>query len=186
MKKINIDSLIDFLNIFDLLGICVVIFLAFIFQFVLKELPCPLCLLQRLGLLAIGFGFLLNLHYRPSPLHYGLSCLAALYTASVAGRQVLLHIVPGTGGYGLPFLGLHLYTWVFIFSIAISLSTIVILSIPQQYTVKKSTTINTHAFKGLSHLVFIFFVALLVFNCMNTFAECGVNACPDDPIAYRL
>ncbi len=77
----------------------------------LGELPCPLCLLQRIDFIALGRGLLLNMRFGPSPLHYGLVIAAALFGAAAAGRQVLLHIVPGSGAYGSPLFGLHLYTW---------------------------------------------------------------------------
>ena len=186
MKKFTIESFVDLLNIFDLLGICFVILLALIFQFTLHELPCPLCLLQRLGILAIGFGFLLNIHYYPRPLHYALSCLAALFTASVAVRQILLHIVPGTGSYGLPFLGLHLYTWVFIFSFMIILSTAIILSVPEQYNKKYLTLPKPPLLRRLSSLVFIIFIILLLANITSTFLECGLKTCNENPVAYQL
>ena len=40
--------------------------------------------------------------------------LAALFGMAVAGRQILLHITPGTGSYGAPLFGLHFYTWSFL------------------------------------------------------------------------
>ncbi len=84
---------------------------AFGLQFAFKELPCPLCNLQRVAFAMCGFGFLLNLRFGVQMLHYGLTLLGAMFGAAVAGRQVLLHIAPGTGTYGSPLLGLHLYTW---------------------------------------------------------------------------
>src|SRR5260221_2459098 len=92
-------------------GIAVVLLVAFGLQFGLKELPCPLCNLQRVALVLCGFGFLLNLRFGVQPLHYGLSILAALFGVAVAGRQVLLYILPGSGAHGSALLGLHLYTW---------------------------------------------------------------------------
>ena len=85
-----------------------------ILEYTLSEIPCPLCLLQRLGLLAISAGFLCNLRFGCKPSHYALSLFAALFSATVAIRQILLHIVPGTGSYGSPIFDLHLYTWVLI------------------------------------------------------------------------
>ncbi|AHB99270.1 hypothetical protein M973_07510 [Francisella orientalis LADL 07-285A] len=61
MKKYFKDDLIKFLSAIELTGITITIISAFYFQFIMGEIPCPLCLLQRLGLLAIGFGFLLNM-----------------------------------------------------------------------------------------------------------------------------
>src|SRR4051794_3522406 len=45
---------------------------------------------------------------------YGMSVLAALVGAGIAGRQVLLHVLPSDPGYGDPVPGLHLYAWSFI------------------------------------------------------------------------
>ena len=67
------------INIFDLFGISLVLIAAFVFQVGLHELPCPLCLLQRLGLLGIAFGTLLNLRYGTRVIHYALSCLSAIF-----------------------------------------------------------------------------------------------------------
>src|SRR5258708_31261310 len=92
-------------------GIAVVLLVAFGLQFGLKELPCPLCNLQRVAFALCGLGFVLNLRFGGHPLHYGLSLLAALFGVAVAGRQVLLHIVPGTGAYGSTLFDIHLYTW---------------------------------------------------------------------------
>ena len=99
------------LNTLGLLAVTLVLAAALLLQLALGELPCPLCLLQRVGFIAVGFGLLLNVRFGPAPLHYGLVILGALYGAAAAGRQVLLHIVPGSGAYGSPLFGIHLYTW---------------------------------------------------------------------------
>ncbi len=49
------------LNVLGLLGISGVLLVAFIYQLVLGELPCPLCLLQRGAFVALGLGFLFNI-----------------------------------------------------------------------------------------------------------------------------
>src|SRR5512144_1680427 len=98
-------------NLIGTAGIAAALLVAFGLQFALNELPCPLCMLQRVALVLCGFGFLLNLRFGAQPLHYGLSILSALFGFAAAGRQVLLHIVPGTGAYGSALFGLHLYAW---------------------------------------------------------------------------
>ena len=102
------------LNILDLIAICGILLLAFYIQFFWHEEPCPLCLLQRLGMIGIGIGMLMNVKFGVSSKHYALDLLAALFGASVAIRQILLHIVPGEPAFGSPIFGLHLYTWSFI------------------------------------------------------------------------
>lgn len=171
-----------FFNILDLLGVCLVSLMAFGFQFLLHELPCPLCLMQRLGVLAMGFGFLLNIHYRPAPGHYALVLLASIFTSFVAMRQILDHIVPGTGAYGAPFLGYHLYTWTFIFAMLMMLYTSLMLSIPGQYL---SHTKPSPGIQRLSHLSFLIFLIVLLANGLSLYLECGWLACPDNPVHYH-
>lgn len=50
MKKYFREDLIKLLSAIELAGITVTIISAFYFQFVMGEIPCPLCLMQRLGL----------------------------------------------------------------------------------------------------------------------------------------
>ncbi|WP_271946626.1 disulfide bond formation protein B [Ruegeria faecimaris] len=99
------------LNALGTLAVSLVLVLAFGYQLALNELPCPLCLLQRVGFVAVGVGLGLNLLYGARPQHYALMLLAALFGISVSVRQILLHIVPGTGHYGSPVFGYHYYTW---------------------------------------------------------------------------
>src|SRR5680860_1922470 len=102
------------LNAIGLLAIGTVLALAFVDQIWFRELPCPLCILQRAGLFAAGFGIALNLIFGPKPSHYGVAIVGAVAGGSISMRQILLHIVPGTGSYGDAVFGLHLYTWAFI------------------------------------------------------------------------
>ena len=48
-------------NLIDLMGVFVVSAAAIIIQLFFHELPCPLCLLQRIGLMAIAYGYVINL-----------------------------------------------------------------------------------------------------------------------------
>src|SRR5262249_42684268 len=104
---------------FNILAICGVLLGAFGVQFGQGELPCPLCVLQRMAMLlcALGPAYLLqraragDVDARDFATGYGLSVLAAVAGAGIASRQILLHIVPPDPGYGDPVLGLHLYTW---------------------------------------------------------------------------
>lgn len=54
-------TFVHLINQVGLLGICVALVVAFYYQLVRHELPCPICLLQRAGLIIAGFGFLFNL-----------------------------------------------------------------------------------------------------------------------------
>ena len=95
------------------------------------DLPCPLCLLQRVALAGVAYGLLVNLRFGPQPSAYAIMLLAALFGMGAAGRQVLLHITPGSGSYGAPLLGLHLYTWSFVLFVLVILGTAVLLLVPE-------------------------------------------------------
>ena len=87
-----------------ILGICVVLVGAFVVQFGAKELPCPLCIIQRMCMIlaALGPAYII-LEGRSRRAHglsimgsgFGMSILAAVGGMTVSARQVLLHIAPG-------------------------------------------------------------------------------------------
>src|SRR6266702_3616442 len=102
------------LNTLGLYAVALVLAAAFAAQLVLHELPCPLCLLQRILFAMLAIGPILNIRFGPHPGHYALSLLAAIVGATVSARQILLHIMPRDPGYGSALLGYHYYTWAFI------------------------------------------------------------------------
>lgn len=127
------------LNLLGLLAICAVLLFAFADQIIYGDIPCPLCILQRAGFIAAGTGLALNLGFGIRPSHYATMILGALVVAGVATRQILLHIVPGTGAYGNPFLGLHFYTWSFIVSVLIISGGAILLAYDRQFVGQRST-----------------------------------------------
>src|SRR5215831_8680904 len=93
------------LNALGLCCIALVLAIAFAAQLLLGELPCPLCLLQRVQFALLAVGPILNIRFGPRPSHYALSLLTAIGGAVFAARQILLHITPGDAGYGSVLLG---------------------------------------------------------------------------------
>ena len=102
------------LNLLLIFIICSVLMGAFYIQFVEHETPCPLCMLQRAGMVGVALGALLNLRFGISPAHYALSLLSCLTGGLVALRQISLHVCPQFPTFGIPVLGLSLYTWSFL------------------------------------------------------------------------
>jgi disulfide bond formation protein DsbB len=98
------------LNALSLYAVALVLAAAYAAQFILHELPCPLCLLQRILFAALAVGPILNIRFGPRPSHYAMSLLAAVAGALASTRQVLLHIMPGDAGYGSALLGYHYYS----------------------------------------------------------------------------
>lgn len=147
------------------------------------ELPCPLCLLQRVQFAMLAIGPILNIRFGPRPSHYALSLLAAALGAVVSIRQILLHILPGDPGYGTALLGIHYYTWALIgFAAAIVLLASMLL-FDRQFGDRAGLPIAAGPFAVLAVWLV---VALTAANVVSTYLECGLAACADNPVVYRM
>jgi disulfide bond formation protein DsbB len=172
------------LNALSLYAVALVLAAAFAAQFILHELPCPLCLLQRILFAALAIGPILNIRFGPRPSHYAMSLLAALSGAIVSTRQVLLHILPGDAGYGSALLGYHYYTWALIgFVVAVALIAIVLLFDRQFETDAAVLPVTGGVFADIAVWLVI---ALTAANVATTLLECGFGACADNPVVYEL
>jgi disulfide bond formation protein DsbB len=172
------------INALGLYAIAFVLAAAFAAQLWLNELPCPLCLLQRIQFALLAVGPTLNVRFGPRPSHYALSLLTAAAGAAFAMRQILLHILPGDPGYGSALLGYHYYTWAFIgFAVSIVLIAAMLLFDGQFAGAGEARPASAGAFAQIAVWLVIGLIAL---NVVSTLLECGFAACPDNPIDYHL
>lgn len=178
----RVKTIAFIMNLLDVFGVAIILIAAFVFQFVLYELPCPLCLLQRLGLLGIALGISMNLSFGLRASHYAISCLSAIYLAAVAMRQILLHINPGSPGYGSPILGLHMYTWSFIIAVAFIIFILLGFFLDQQFSTRQFK--QPVALRRVAYVLLVLLVLLSLVNTIAVFVECGFSQCPDNPTRY--
>lgn len=165
-------------NLLGLLGICSILSFILLDQLIIHELPCPLCLLQRVCYIAIGLAMLMNLCLKIRPSHYGLMILAALLGLAISVRQISLHLAPGDMGYGSQILGHYLYTWAALGFVIIIIFIALALIFDQGFNIEYKTQ-NTW-FKTLIAL----FLFLILANGVSTFILCGPYTCPDNPTQY--
>ncbi len=158
------------LGIFILMGVLAG---AYYQQFFVQGNPCPLCILQRLGMIAVGTTALLNLRFGINLKYYALTILSAFIGGAVSIRQILLNICPQNPLFGLPVLGLNLYTWCFLVFGASILGTTLLVAL---YHPKQSEPTLMNWFEKLSGLALIL---LTVANCFTTFLECGIGPCQE-------
>jgi disulfide bond formation protein DsbB len=172
------------LNALSLYAVALVLAAAFAAQLLLDELPCPLCLLQRLQFAVLAIGPLLNVRFGPRPSHYALSLLAAVAGAAFSTRQVLLHILPGDAGYGTALLGYHYYTWALIgFAAAIVLLAAILL-FDRQFEPRTAVEPATPGAFATAAVWLV--IGLTALNAVSTLLECGFAACADNPVVYEL
>lgn len=162
---------------------------AFGAQFVNGELPCPLCVLQRVALMLCALGplYLLigqrdgEVAVRDVATAGGIGILAGLLGVAASTRQVLLHILPNDPGYGTPILGLHLYTWCLIaFLSHIAANALMLVGtawLSDQRIAPWRLTGATAAALAL----------IVVTNIVSVIAEAGWNwLLPENPTRYLL
>lgn len=140
-------------------------------QYFEHEEPCPLCLLQRLGMLGVAFGALLNVKFGIRRSHYSLSLFSAIFGGFVALRQIAFHICPGFPTFGKPCLGLNLYTWAFII-FASSVTYIALLMLIFNGREKE----HRHV-KWLGQLAFFSIFLVSLTNIITTLIQCGLGDC---------
>lgn len=176
-----------------ILGYTLVLGLALLLQFWLGELPCPLCMLQRYGMILSTLGALWIVRQAQAgtltPAGYmqglGLGTLGAFAGAVFGGRQVMLHILPGDAGYGAPVLGLHLYSWAFItFAVVIVFSAI--LGILAPAALPQAPRQDSSASRLSSAIGLAFLAAVAINAVMIVFLEGFAWVLPDDPTSYDL
>lgn len=175
-----IDRVFLYLNAMGLLALSSALGFALADQLIMHDLPCPLCLLQRMAMFGVGIGLVLNIAVAHEPRHYAMMIISAVLGMFIAIRQILLHIVPGTGAYGDPFLGLHFYTWAFILFVGVIAGASLMLLVNGSWPRARGRAIPL-----LGHAAIGIFFLLAVANVLGTTFECGTGACPDDPTTYE-
>jgi disulfide bond formation protein DsbB len=161
---------------------------AFAVQLIAGELPCPLCVMQRIALMLCALGplhILLRardgeLRSRDVAVGGGIAIVSAMLGMMLSGRQVLLHILPGDSGFGTPMFGLHLYTWCLIaFGCQIVASGLMLLGAAWL----DDKPVEWRASRVTAAAVLVIVVA----NLLSVIAEAGLHwELPSDPVAYLL
>lgn len=179
------------INIAALFGLIMVLAGSLHLQFGAGEQPCPLCIVQRSGMVGLAVGPIMNLLWGMRPRHYALSILAAVVGAAGSTRQILLHIAdPNDPGYGPTVLGWHLYTWALVtFVIAIIGCAVLIMwqapfEAGDRGVLRESGAIRpvvTGLIVWLSLMVIVWMVVDLGVIGLSVIPECGLGECPDDP-----
>lgn len=143
------------------------------FQLLDGQKPCALCLLQRLGMIGVASGALLNVRFGIKAAHYGLSLLFAITGSFVSLRQISLHVCPSFPTFGVPFLGLSLYTWAFIvFVCAITYIALLCLIFDKAKRARPPHHLNLFCRFAFAALFLVTFI-----NIITALFQCGLGAC---------
>ena len=171
------------INLIALLALLGVLTGSLDLQILVGEQPCPLCLLQRSGMIGLAVGPIMNLLWGMRPAHYAVSILAAFAGGAASTRQILLHIAtPGDPGYGPAVAGFHLYTWAFITFAVGAAGCAALLLFSSQFSLGDTGVLRRKGALRIATLTVVAWTSVyLIIIAVTVLPECGLGMCPDDP-----
>jgi disulfide bond formation protein DsbB len=147
-------------------------------QYERGELPCPLCLLQRVAMLGVCFGLMLNFRSGFSDRNLGYSLLFSVLLLVVAVRQTLLDIYPRPGHeyVGSAVLGLHMPVWSVLIAVALisafALKLCIIGSEDGARAPDRRSIVGR-----LAIVVSLYVIGLALVNFGSVVVQCGLGEC---------
>ena len=156
-------------------------------QYANGELPCPLCLLERVAMLGVCFGIMLNFRRGFSYQNTGFSLLSAILLLIISVRQSLLDIYPRPGHeyIGSAIFGIHMPVW----SIVIALCLLTAYSIKlaiiggDEYLGEAGVS-QFPIVRKLADGLSLFVIALGLINLVSVILQCGLAEC--HTFSYQL
>lgn len=146
-------------------------------QYFLKELPCSLCLQQRVGFFGFIFGTMLYFKGTSRFRSIGVSLFFIVVLIIMSVRQSLLDIYPrpGHAWIGPSIFGLHLPVWTFVGCLML------ILVIACNFIfVEREIKVGIHRYPALyriSHIIAGIAVVLCLINFISVIVQCGPYGC---------
>jgi disulfide bond formation protein DsbB len=170
-----------------MLGIAAILTAAMTLQYANGELPCPLCLLERVALFGVCFGILLNFRCGFSGRNTGCSLLFAVLLLVVSVRQTLLDIYPRPGHayIGSAILGIHMPVWSIIIAVALLTAYALKLALLGGDDMMRNTDLRSQPHvKRLAGLLGLYVIALVAINLVSVVLQCGFGEC--HTFGYKL
>ena len=156
-------------------------------QYVNGELPCPLCLLERVALLGVCFGIILNFRHGFSYQNTGFSLLFAIVLLIVSVRQSLLDIYPRPGHeyIGSAIFGIHMPVWSIIIALTLLTAYAIKLALlgGDEY-LRAADASEFPMIRTLANILSGYIVAVGLINLVSVVVQCGFGEC--HTFGYKL
>jgi disulfide bond formation protein DsbB len=185
------QQVLALLNYLYLLAIMVVIAgiltAAMTLQYAKGELPCPLCLLQRVAMFGVCFGIIENFRRGFSYQNTGYSLLFTIFLLVVAVRQTLLDIYPRPGHeyIGSAVLGLHMPVWSIIIALCLLTAYAAKLAVLGGDEYLEEIPPSQFPLIGkLGDVASLYVIVICAVNFVSVVLQCGLEEC--HTFGYRL
>ncbi|WP_420959311.1 disulfide bond formation protein B [Brucella sp. IR073] len=160
---------------------------AMVMQYGYDELPCPLCLLQRVALLGVAFGIIQQFRSGFSLRNTGLSLLFTIFLLVVSVRQTLLDIYPRPGHsyIGSAIFGLHMPVWSILIALALLIAYAAkLILFAEGSHMRNGPPAGQPAIRALATVLGLYMVAIVLVNFGSVVLQCGLDQC--HTFGYRL
>ena len=159
-----------------LVGLAAILTAAMILQYAASEIPCPLCLLQRVAMFGICFGIIHHVRNGYDARNIGVGLVWALFLLLVSVRQVLLNIVarPGHAYPGSAVLGLHMPVWSVVIAFAVLLAFAATLAV---FNGERNALPPSPVLTQIGSFAGLYVIALCLLNLVSAVLQCGFSAC---------
>jgi disulfide bond formation protein DsbB len=156
-------------------------------QYVKGELPCPLCLLERVAMFGVCFGIMLNFRRGFSYQNTGFSLLFAIVLLVIAVRQSLLDIYPRPGHeyIGSAIFGIHMPVWSIIIALTLLTAYAIKLAIlgGDEY-LREADAGEFPVVRKIANVLSIYVIAICLINFISVILQCGFGEC--HTFGYKL
>ena len=159
--------------------------MATVLQLAFGEIPCPLCLLQRVAMFGCCFGIILQLRAEETEHGQergsGIGMVFALLLLVIAVRQTLLDIVPRPGHeyVGQAVFGLHMPVWSVVIAMAL------LLGFAIRYALFGAPRADDGApLRRSTRTLELYVVLVCAINFVAVVLQCGLGECHTS--GYRL
>jgi disulfide bond formation protein DsbB len=190
-SSVGYQRLLIQLNFFYLLcvvlGIAGILTAAMVLQYGNHELPCPLCLLERVAMFGVCFGVLQNFRHGFSYRNTGYSLLFAVLLLVISVRQTLLDIYPRPGHayIGSAIFGIHMPVWSIIIALTLLTAYAVKLALLGNDAFLRDTDVRSFPrIKRVANAIAFYVIALVAINLVSVVLQCGLGAC--HTFGYKL
>jgi disulfide bond formation protein DsbB len=171
---VMLDRLLLWLMLLALAGVLTA---AMAFQYFDREIPCPLCLLQRVAMFGCCFGLIQQLRDGETQRGAGIALIFSALLLVISVRQTLLDIVPRPGHayVGSAVFGVHMPVWSILIAVSLILGLALRLTLfggPRATPEPEGSTVR-HLTYGLG----IYVVVICAINVLSVLAQCGLGQC---------
>jgi disulfide bond formation protein DsbB len=160
-----------------LLVLAAILTAAMVMQYADGEIPCPLCLLQRVAMFGCCFGLALQLRSGTSERGSGITLIFAILLLVISVRQTLLDLFPRPGHeyVGSAVFGVHMPVWSVFIAVALLLGFAIrfaLFGAPRSGPEPAGSPIAR-----MAHGLLIYVAVICAINFVSVIVQCGIDQC---------